>query len=103
MALIIGPASHSALSDDDARALASVLPDATLFDYEFSYYIAVSSFYAKASEVFYEVRFTQLAISVAPPELDSSALWYNVIRGYIDLAQYDEAYTALVTMPYEKL
>jgi hypothetical protein len=92
-----------ALSNEDADALAAVLPNAELFASDFYHYVSMASFFAKAAETFYEVHFTQLAISVAPSDLDTSGLWYTAIKGNVDLAQYEDAYSVLITAPYDKL
>lgn len=55
-----------------------------------------------ASLVHQEVLFAQLALSVAPPDVDTSSLWYTVIKGCIDLGLYDDAYSSLIATPYEK-
>lgn len=55
-----------------------------------------------ASFVYRAVLFAQMAIEVAPP-IDTSGLWYDVIRGYIELAMYEDAYACLVCTPYERL
>jgi nuclear pore complex protein Nup160 len=47
--------------------------------------------------------FSQLALSVAPPDTDTTGLWTNVIKGNIALGLFDDAYAALIVSPYEKL
>ncbi|KAF7354945.1 hypothetical protein MSAN_01409400 [Mycena sanguinolenta] len=44
-----------------------------------------------------------LALSVAPPDADTSSLWSTIIKGYIDLSLYDDAHASLIATPYEKL
>jgi hypothetical protein len=91
------------LNLDDKDALTGVLPDAKLFASEFGFYLSTASFFAKAMEVYHEVHFTQLAISVAPDDMDCTDLWYMVIKGYTDLTQYEDAYSAITATPYQKL
>lgn len=55
-----------------------------------------------ASLVQHEVLFAQLALSVPPPDEDTAALWYTVIKGYTDLSLFDDAYSSLIATPYEK-
>ena len=80
-----------------------VLPSARLFPSQFEFYLHVSELFKAVSNTQYDVSFTQLALSVASPGLDTSSLWHNVIKGLTDLAQYEDAYTALVSNPYERL
>ncbi len=35
--------------------------------------------------------------------MDTTLLWSNVIKGLTDLGQYEDAYTALISAPYERL
>lgn len=90
------------LSFEDQDALASVLPGVELFDSTFSFYLHASNLFKMSSFVHHEVQFTQLALAVAPPE-DTSALWANVVKGYTDLAMYEDAYASLMSNPYERL
>src|SRR5438477_1655790 len=87
---------------DDEEALSVVLPGGELFDTEFSYYLHASSLFKSAGQVRHEVLFSQLALSVVPENLDSSDIWYSVIRGNTDLGLYDEAYASLMVTPYDK-
>jgi nuclear pore complex protein Nup160 len=90
------------LSFEDQDTLASVLPGAELFDSTFSFYLHASNIFKMSSLVYHEVLFAQLAIAAAPSE-DTSGLWSNVIKGYTDLAMYEDAYAYLMSTPYEKL
>ncbi|KDQ64994.1 hypothetical protein JAAARDRAFT_167821 [Jaapia argillacea MUCL 33604] len=92
-----------AISSQDAEALSSVLPGAALFDSEFSFYLHVAALFRAVHETSYEVKFTQLAISVASPDTDSSSLWSSVTKGYVDLAEYEDAYASIVATPPDML
>ena len=91
-----------ALLEDDREALSAVLPGAELIDSEYSFYIHAASLFKASSLVHQEVHFTQLALSVAPPYIDTSPLWQTVIKGFTDLGLYEDSYAALVSSPYEK-
>lgn len=88
---------------EDGLALAAVLPGAKLFDSSFSFYLSTAILFKTAIEVEHEVLFSNLALSVAPADEDTIALWFTVIRGFTDLGLYEDAYSALVSSPYEKL
>ncbi|KAI0637706.1 nucleoporin Nup120/160-domain-containing protein [Trametes polyzona] len=94
---------HSALSSDDQEALAVVLPGEKLFPTQFDFYLHVADLFRAALTTYHDVFFTQLALSVAPAGVDTLALWHGVIKGLTDLGQYEDAYTALVSTPYERL
>ncbi|TFK43307.1 nucleoporin Nup120/160-domain-containing protein [Crucibulum laeve] len=93
---------HSALTAEDQESFALVLPATQLFDSEFSYYLWVTNEFRNRSLVHYEVAFAQLAISVAPSGVETSFLWHSVFKGYMDLGLFDDAYAALMAMPYDK-
>lgn len=93
----------SGLSVEDKEALAGVLPAAEIFYSDYAFYHHAASLFKLGSAVCYEVRFSQLALSVAPAEADTIELWYGVIKGHIDLALYEDAYTSLVACPHNKL
>ncbi|KAI8984997.1 nucleoporin Nup120/160-domain-containing protein [Trametes punicea] len=94
---------HSALSPDDQEALAVVLPGEKLFSAQFDFYLHVSDLFKSALTTYHDVFFTQLALSVAPPGIDTMALWHSVVKGLTDLGQYEDAYTALMSARYERL
>ncbi|KAF6762913.1 nucleoporin Nup120/160-domain-containing protein [Ephemerocybe angulata] len=94
---------NSGLAPEDIQPLKKVLPSARSIQSEFAYYIYVSELFKAHKLVRYEVQFAQLAISVAPLAADTSSLWSIVTKGYAELGLYEEAYAALITMPYEKL
>jgi nuclear pore complex protein Nup160 len=96
----LGPDSD--LLDEDEDALAVVLPGAELFTSQFSFYLHVSALFKSCGLVQHEVLLSQLALSVAPPTTDTTALWYSVIKGYTDLGLYQDAYASLITTPHEK-
>ncbi|KAJ7087255.1 nucleoporin Nup120/160-domain-containing protein [Mycena belliarum] len=92
----------NALSPEDHEALSFVLPASDPFDSAFFFYLHASKLFKAASLVQYEVLFAQFALSVAPPEADTSSLWSTIIKGYTDLSLYDDAYSSLIATPYEK-
>lgn len=63
----------------------------------------VSDLFRAALSIYHDVFFTQLALSTAAPGLDTTTLWHNVIKGLTDLGQYEDAYIALISAPYERL
>ncbi|KAI0092550.1 nucleoporin Nup120/160-domain-containing protein [Irpex rosettiformis] len=91
------------LLQEDSEALAAVLPGAELFDSQFGFYLHAAALFKAGSATTYEVLFSQHAISTAPIDVNTSALWQVVIRGFIELGLYDDAYGALMSTPYEKL
>ncbi|KAH6915289.1 nucleoporin Nup120/160-domain-containing protein [Coprinopsis sp. MPI-PUGE-AT-0042] len=92
----------SALTLDESEALTLVLPAAQAIASDFEYYAHVSELFRRHSLTRYEVHFAELSISAAPPSSDTAHLWLTVARGYANLALYEEAYAALMAMPYEK-
>jgi hypothetical protein len=95
---------ESPISRDDADALAAVLPDAEVFESDFHFYAHIADVFAKAYETYWEVYFIQTALTVlSEPRYDASPLWFRLIRGYIDLAQYDDAYSAIMAAPHEDM
>jgi nuclear pore complex protein Nup160 len=59
--------------------------------------------FKSASRVQEEVLFAQSAISVAPAAVDTTPLWYIVIKGLSELALYEDAYATLMSTPYDRL
>jgi hypothetical protein len=96
----LGP--ENALTTEDSEALSFVLPASDPFDTAFFFYLHASKLFKMASLVQHEVSFTQLALSVAPLDADTSSLWNTVIKGYTDLSLYDDAHSSLIATPYEK-
>ncbi|TFK87436.1 hypothetical protein K466DRAFT_663014 [Polyporus arcularius HHB13444] len=94
---------HSAMSIDDQEAFAVVLPGQGLFATQFDFYLHVADLFRAALSTYHDVFFTQLALSCAEPGLDTTTLWHNVIKGLTDLGQYEDAYTALISAPHERL
>ncbi|KAJ7672857.1 nucleoporin Nup120/160-domain-containing protein [Mycena rosella] len=92
----------NALSSEDHEALSFVLPASDPFDSAFFFYLHASKLFKAASLVQHEVLFAQLALSVAPPDADTSSLWSTIIKGYTDLSLYEDAYSSLIATPYEK-
>ncbi|KAF7331760.1 hypothetical protein MKEN_00055900 [Mycena kentingensis (nom. inval.)] len=95
-------APDSCLSLEDREALAFVLPTSDAPDSTFLFHLHAAKLFKTLALIHHEVSFTQLAISVAPPETDTSSLWATVIKGYTDLSLYDDAYSALIASPYDK-
>ncbi|KAF7330785.1 hypothetical protein MVEN_02417700 [Mycena venus] len=93
---------ENALTPENHEALSFVLPATDPFDTAFFFYLHVSKLFKMASLVQHEVQFTQLALSVAPPDADTSSLWNTIIKGYTDLSLYDDAHSSLIATPYEK-
>lgn len=91
------------LTEEDAEALAGVLPQAQLFAQDFDFYLHAASLFKSASLVSLEVAFTQLALSESPYEASHSDLWSTVIQGYTSLGRYEDAYASMVACPYDKL
>ncbi|KAH8990090.1 nucleoporin Nup120/160-domain-containing protein [Lactarius akahatsu] len=94
---------HSALSFEDADALAAVLPGGRIFDSTFGFYLHVSTLFKATSLIDHEIRFAQLALSNAPPDWNTADLWNTVIKGATDLGYWDDAYAALMSTPHELL
>ncbi|KIJ70406.1 hypothetical protein HYDPIDRAFT_122186 [Hydnomerulius pinastri MD-312] len=93
----------SGLSFEDAEALGAVLPAKALYDSEFSFYLEVSGTFRSAGLTQHEVSFLRLALSVAPPEADTADLWYGLVRGYIDLSSWQEAYSSIIATPFDSV
>jgi nuclear pore complex protein Nup160 len=98
------PLGHdTGLSPEDAETLSSILPGAVLFDSEFTFYIHASAIFRSNGLTQQETSFIRLALSVAPPDVDTSELWFSLIRGYIDLGYYEDAYSAIIATPYDSV
>ncbi|KAF9224346.1 hypothetical protein BS17DRAFT_808097 [Gyrodon lividus] len=93
----------SGLTFEDAEALASVLPAKALYDSDFSFYLEASAIFGSSGLTQHETSFLRLAISVAPPEADTADLWYGLVRGYIDLSSWEEAYSSIVATPFDSV
>ncbi|KAG6861191.1 hypothetical protein C0995_002818 [Termitomyces sp. Mi166 len=63
----------------------------------------VSNLFKLGSWAHHEVSFAQLAISVAPPDADTSSLWSTVIHGLTELALYEDAYASILSTPFKHL
>ncbi|KAF8266642.1 nucleoporin Nup120/160-domain-containing protein [Lactarius quietus] len=94
---------HSALSFEDADALAAVLPGGRLFDSTFGFYLHAATLFKTASLTDHEIHFAHLALSNAPPDWNTTDLWNAVIKGATDLGYWDNAYAALMSTPHELL
>ena len=97
------PGPDGALALEDTKAFAAVLPNARLLDSDFSFYLHLRELFRAASATHHEVHALQLALSVAPPDSDTSELWNRVIKGLTELGAYDDAYAALAASPYDQL
>ena len=97
LGFLTGP--DNALGQEDRDALQNVLPSSQLFDSSYSFYLYMATLFKSNSLQHYEVHFTQLALSVAPSNTDTSFLWHTVVRGYIDLGLFEEAYAAWISTP----
>jgi len=66
------------------------------------------AFYLFAADLFrnhyiqQEIHFSQLAIQLAPHGAETMQLWNAVVKGLTDLALYEDAYAAVMAMPFEK-
>ncbi|THG99568.1 hypothetical protein EW026_g2819 [Hermanssonia centrifuga] len=92
-----------ALSFEDSEALAGVMPQAELFASEFEFYLHAAALFKSASVATYEVLFSQLALSCAPPNVNTADIWYTIMKGLTESGLYDDAYTAMMSSPYDKL
>lgn len=101
--LTLDPGPDGVLAPEDRDAFAAVLPNATLLDSDFTFYLHLKELFRAASATHHEVRTSQLALSVAPPGVDTSELWHRMIKGSTELGAYDDAYGALTASPYDKL
>ena len=98
-----GTGPDGALAPEDRDAFSAVLPNTSLLDSDFSFYLHLRELFRAASATHYEVRALQLALSVAPPGGNTSELWHRVVKGLTELGAYDDAYAALAASPYDKL
>ncbi|KZT26905.1 hypothetical protein NEOLEDRAFT_1111428 [Neolentinus lepideus HHB14362 ss-1] len=94
--------SYEGLPEEDCGRVDVVAPAGALIS-QYNFYLHVAGLFRAAHVTSCEIAFSQLAISVAPPSTDLQELWYTIIKGYTDLAQYEDAYSALISTPYEKL
>ncbi|KAI6004184.1 nucleoporin Nup120/160-domain-containing protein [Pisolithus albus] len=93
----------SGLSFEDAETLSAVLPGKALHQSGFTFYLEASSIFREKGLTQHEVGFLQLALSVASPETNIPDLWYGLIRGYIDLGFWQEAYSAMIATPFDSV
>jgi hypothetical protein len=89
------PGRDNALLLEDMQALKAMVN----VDSDFAFYKHVAFVIFKDTWTDWKVIFSQMALSVAPPNLEKTDLWNAVVDGNIDLGQYDEAYAALVAAP----
>lgn len=95
--------SGNGLSLEDVETLTAVLPGKALYDSEFAFYLEASSIFRVNGLTIHEVSFLRLALSVAPKEADTADLWYGLIRGYIDLSYWEEAYSSIIATPSDSM
>ncbi|EIW82466.1 hypothetical protein CONPUDRAFT_123432 [Coniophora puteana RWD-64-598 SS2] len=95
--------ANSGLSFEDAEALGSVIPGGKLYDSEYIFYLHMAALFKTYSLTQHEVAFIQHALMVSTPDFDTEDLWLNLIRGYIELGRYEDAYTSILTTPYDHL
>ncbi|KAG6378387.1 hypothetical protein JVT61DRAFT_12642 [Boletus reticuloceps] len=101
VAASFGP--DSGLSFEDAEALSSILPAKALYDSDFSFYLEASAIFRSNGLTQQEVSFLRLALSVAPPEADTADMWHGLIRGYIELSSWEEAYSSIIAAPFDNV
>ena len=94
--------ARDSLSTEDKDALQSVLHGG-LYDSPFHFYLHAASLFKASGITVHEVAFSQLALWAVPPDLNTTSLWYNVVRGSMDLGLYQDAYATLIASPYDKL
>ena len=80
-----------------------MLPSGRVFDTPLEFYLHASDLFKAALSTYHDVFFTQLALSEPGVAGDTTILWTNVIKGLTDLGQYEDAYTALISAPHERL
>ncbi|KAF8204833.1 nucleoporin Nup120/160-domain-containing protein [Pholiota molesta] len=98
---LAGAFGISNLTLEDSDALVSVLPLGRQIDSQWSFYVFAADLF-RNTFVHHEVLFSQLAIQVAPPGAETGSLWNTVVKGYMDLGLYSDAYASIMTMPFEK-
>lgn len=86
---------------EDSNALGAVLPNVQPMENEYNFYLYATDLF-RNKYIQHEVRFSKLAIQVAPPDIDTTALWSAVVKGLIDLTLYEDAYATLMQTPSEK-
>lgn len=87
---------------EDAEALSSVLPSSQPpIDSLYSFYLYAANLF-RNNFTYHEVRFSQLAIQVAPAGADTTPLWNTVVKGFTDLALYEDAYASAMAIPFER-
>ncbi|KAL1744628.1 nucleoporin Nup120/160-domain-containing protein [Schizophyllum fasciatum] len=92
----LGPDSGS--SPSEREGLAKLLPDGPLTS-EYAFTVHCSQLFKAANYVFHEVRFAQLALSLASDEDEMVLLWESIIKGNTVLGYYEEAIAALIAAP----
>lgn len=91
----------SNLTLEDSEALSAVLPNSQTIDSQYFYYLFAADLF-KNIYVYHEAHFSQLAIQAAPSGADTAPLWNTVVKGWTDLALYDDAYASAIATPFEK-
>lgn len=86
---------------EDAEALGAVIPNGQVIQNEYAFYLFAADLFHNVY-LAYEVRFSQLAIQVAPSISDTVPLWNNVVKGLTELGLYEDAYATVMQTPFEK-
>jgi nuclear pore complex protein Nup160 len=87
---------------EDSNAFATVLPNSQIMDSEYNYYLFVAGLF-RHEYVYYEVKFSKLALQVSPAGVDTGPLWKTIVKGLGDLGLYEEAYATLMQISSEIL
>lgn len=85
---------------EDGNSLGAVLPNTQPMESEYNFYLLAADMF-RNGYVQHEVRFTTLALQVAPAGVDTLPLWSSIVKGLTDLALYDDAYATLMHNPSE--
>ncbi|KAF9535022.1 nucleoporin Nup120/160-domain-containing protein [Crepidotus variabilis] len=85
---------------EDAEALGAVIPSSHAIQTEYAFYLFAAELFHNVYLV-HEVRFSQLAIQVAPSSSDTVPLWNNVVKGLTEQALYEDAYATVMQIPYD--
>lgn len=86
---------------EDSDALTSVLPLGHAIDSQYSFYLFAADLF-RNTYIHCEVVFSQLALQVAPLGAETGSVWGTVVRGLMDLGSHEDAYAAIMSMPFEK-
>jgi nuclear pore complex protein Nup160 len=90
------------LAGDDMKGLINVLPDAELPPSEAHYYHGIAQLFRNALETRWAVHFAELILTEVDEDTEVGDVWNEVFKGYLDLQQYDDAYSTLINMPCDE-